>query len=1478
MTLTPILSDAPTRRAEIHQKAIAGVQSIFPLKVGKYTLETNNLVVKPKDYSSREQKDALLAGQTLQEPLHGDIVLRNEEGKIVDTKRNAVLAQLPFFTQRHTFIVDGNEYSVSNQRRVRPGVYTRVRGNEELEAAFNLAKGDNFRINMDPAKGHLFLQYGTSNIPLYPVLKHLGVSDSEMTKHWGAGVVEQNREHFKKKEEDAVHKLYERLVPGFAQTAKTFNEKIDAIHAAYKQTKLDPDVTERTLGTPFDRVTPLTMLKASQKLLDVHRQGVDTDDRDSLAFQTLHTVDDFIKERIKLEGRNLARKVRTKMTQTGSNAPTIDRLMPTSPFSKTLRSFITTSNLSAIPTQINPIEIISHATRITSLGEGGIGSERAVPPEARSLHYTHLGVIDPAATPESFRAGIDLRAALWTKRDEQGKMYTLLRNAKTGKLEDVAIDKLENAMIAFPGSTDKKAVSVLHNGELKSVPHAKVDYELPHASFMFSPSTNMLPMPESMDGRRITMGTRMVTQALPLIHREAPLVQVGSYNPGRTFEQELAALSVPTAPVDGVIHHVDKDYIYLRPQQRKTGSIASDWIPLVEVHEVLIEETKEAAATPLIKIPYDTRFPLASKTYLDNTVTVHKGDHVERGQPLADSNFTRDGRMALGTNLRVAYMPYYGLNSNDAVVVSEAATKKLTSEHMYKEVLPVDGDTILSKSKHRIQFGSRWTAAQYANLDERGVAKVGVKVQPGDPLIVALRKTVPTAEQKMLGNLHKSFRTPYREEVITWDHRCEGEVTDVVVNAGRALVAVKTQEPAGIGDKLCGRYGNKGVIAHIVPDDHMVRTKDGKVVDVIMTSAGIVSRINPAQVIETAVSKVAEKTGKPVVIQSMSGQNNVKWARDLLKEHGLSDKEVLYNPLTEKHIEGPDGKGVMVGPQYIYKLFKSTETNYSARGVEDYDVNLQPAKGGATGAKALGRMEVNALLAHNARNTLQEASVLKSSKNDEWWRRYQLGLPQAPPRTAFAYNKFTDMLRGAGVKVDKSQDSLLLGPMTDKDISKLSSGAVTKATMVREKDLTPEKGGLFDPTLTGGLSGNRWTHIDLAEPIVNPTFEKAVRLLLGLSQKEFHSTLRDGGGAAIQKQLKNIDLGKREKEQLELTRTATGAKLDDAVKHLKVVRALQAANLQPHEAYIISKIPVVPPVVRPILPARGKRDMLVSDANYMYRDAFIANDHLNMAKGVLPPEEVAKARAHLYDATKAIFGLGDPVSPQLQGRGAKGYITTISGEGSPKSGFFHDKVLKRPQDVSGRGTVAPDLTLNMDQVGLPEAMLWQMYQPFLVHGLIQQGYGAVTAKDMVEKQHPAARAVLLREAASRPVMINRAPTLHRFSIVGAYPVPVEGKTIRVNPFLEKGMNMDYDGDTLMVHTPVTDAAIKDVKSMTMSNLLFGDKGKSELMVFPQHEAIIGVHLGSKAEGTAVKRFKTEKDAIAAYQRGDIKSTDTISVG
>jgi DNA-directed RNA polymerase beta subunit len=1469
MTLTSIMARDPDRRELIRRRAVEGIENVFPLKVRDHHVEVRNVKVAPKQFSSREQKDAILHGRTLQEPLKGDLVLRDSKGKAVDTKKNVTLAQVPYFTPRHTFIVDGNEYTVANQRRVRPGVYTRVRGNEELEATFNLAKGENFRLNMSPEKGHLYMEYGSSRIPLYPVLRGLGISDKQIRQQWGEGVVDANKSAFDKKREQVVKKLYERLVPTYHRTATTSESQVRDIEAAYRETVLDPEVTKKTLGQSFKRVTPTALLRASKKLLDVHRAGEETDDRDSLAFQTLHGVEDFFKERIQLEGRNLARKVAVKAS--GQATPTLDRVIPASPFTRSLRSFVTNANLSAIPSQINPVEILDSAVRITSLGEGGISSERAVPPEARNLHSTHLGIIDPVRTPESFKAGVDLRGTIWTNRDENGQMYTKLRNARTGRIEYVPIGKLEESTIAFPGEMRRRTgIGALQHGFVRSVPKGAVDYEVIHPAGMYSPTTNLVPMPESLQGNRTVMGSKMSTQALPLVGREAPWIQVASSRPGRSFEEEVADLVLPTAPVSGVVKKIDGDYVYIQPERTKKSEAL-----LIEQEHVEIEKT---SASPLVKVHYDNNFPLASKTYLHDDLKVKVGDRVTKGQQLADSNFTRDGSLALGRNMRVGYMAYYGANSNDAVVISQAASEKLTSEHMYKEMLSLDSDVVLDKKKHRAQFPNKWTAAQYANLDDRGVAKAGATIHPGDPVIVALRKISPTAEMAMLGKLHRTLARPFREEVLTWNHKAPGKVIDVVVTPSRAVVTVKTRESAGIGDKIAGRYGNKGVISKIVPDDQMIHTKDGRPVDILMTSAGVISRVNPAQIIETAVAKVAEKTGERIIVPSLSGRNNAAWAKKLLKKHDLTDKEVVHNPITGKDIVGPDGKGVMVGPQYIYKLFKSTDTNYSARGVEDYDVNLQPAKGGEDGAKGLGRMEINAVIAHNARNVLQEASTLKSSRNDEFWRAYQLGQPLPKPKPSFAYDKLGMMLHGAGIKFDKSDEQLMLGPLTDNDVKRMSSGAISKATMIRERDLNPEKGGLFDPVVTGGTQGKRWSHVDLREPIVNPTFEEPVRRLLGYTQNDFRKAVASEGGRGIQKRLRDLDVAARERELRERVRTAKGAQLDNAIKQLKYLKALKAEKLRPDEAYVLSKLPVVPPVARPIMPSRGKRDLLVSDANYLYRDTMLANDALGEMKQTKLPEEVGRARLQLYDTTRAVFGLADPVSPQLRGRKARGFISTIAGQGSPKGGFFHGKLLRLPQDLSGRGTAVPDLALNMDQIGLPEEMMWKTFQPHIIRSMVQKGYKAVDAQRMVEDRHPVARDALVSESKRRPVLVNRAPTLHRYGIIGAYATPVPGKTIRVNPFIENGMNLDYDGDTLQIHVPVSDKAVNEVKSTTMSNMLFGDRTKSELMVMPQHEAVLGVYAASAAKGGKTHTFKSQRAALEAYRRGEIQLHDSVRIG
>jgi len=1821
--LIPVLTDAPTLRARVHAKVSEALKNVFPVDLKGRTIEVKDVVVHARDFGPRRQYDALMRGETLEEPIKGTLVLKDADGKVVDEAKNFTLAHVPYFTERHTIIGGGNEYQVANMLRRKSGVYTQRSENGELHTTFNLRRGKNFDVTLDPAKGTFYLTYKTTNVPLYPVLTALGATHDDVVAALGKGVAAANAAAYADRGDKVVAKLYEKLVHPAVQDASASPEtKLKAVKDKLAQTELDPDVAHHTLGAPYASVTPAALLAATRKLLHVHEGKDDVDDADSLAFKTFHSVDDYLAENVKLTGR--AWRSKLPLLMRGKTA--LREALKAAPFSGGIRKFVTTSPLTAVPTGINVIELLDHAVKVTALGEGGIPSERAVPYEARMTHPTHYGTLDPIRTPEcadkdtevltfsgwkkwpdvtkddrlaclvdgklafhhplrltadpykgllygvnagklqylmtpnhrvwcapldavypltenrqiawrfsradevhgkprvfdtahapyegdadnaheyfelprvrslpkkgsrngggrlndnvkntgpikmtdwasfmgwylsegcvlkqrgqpmvtiisqvwsanpekcemieallrrlpftwrrnaadrdfavsgkqlatyvaqfgfcqdkyipeyffeasvearenlletlllgdgrlnsvratgrrykqqvfcttsprlaadverlalslgkpvrtrryadnreeryldiyevrllqdryrqamprkghyytesydglvycatvpggrlfmrrgegighwtgnSGHAGIDLRATIAAHRDDAGNLYTPMADVRNGgKTVFVRAGDFTKHVIAFPHQEIRGKVTAFLNGEVTMVDADKVDYQIPHEAHTYSPATALIPMIHNLQGNRAIMGSKMQTQGLPLLQREAPLVQVKSHIPGMTMEHLFGHMVVPMTPVAGKVEKIDDEYVYVRPTTAKHAAHAHDRIvertPLtaktVDEVQALVDELElpkgqyhlplrkdgkvvgfaqfkgvanrehpvlatvlGPAMTPtganieghlkaaakddadLVKIPYQTYFPFPSKTHLHHTLDVKEGDKVDAGQRLGDSNFTRDGVLATGTNLRVAYMAYRGLNSNDGMVISEGCAKKLTSEHMYREVFPLGAGVALSKEKHRVYFGPRYTPAQYAKLDASGVIKKGAKVEPHDLLVVGTAPNVLQGADAILGRISKALTKPVREVVLTWEHGVVGEVVDVVQTDSQVAILIKTHERMGIGDKLASRFGGKGVVAAIIPDHEMPRDEAGTPLDLLITSASIVSRVNPSQILETVAGKVAAKTGKPIVFDNTDPVNSVKWARALLKEHGVKDKEFVHDPLTGRTLKGHDGKGVLVGNQYIFKLFKSTDTNFSGHAVGPYDLNEQPLRvGGEDSAKGFGKMEFDALTAHDARNILQEASTVRGNKNDEFWKALQLGLPAPAPRPSFAYRKFVGMLEGAGVKVDKTGSQVRLLPMTDKDIAARSAGAITSNRTLTAKGLRPEPGGLFDFAKTGGPQGTLFAHIDLHEPVVHPVFEEPVRRLLGLTQREFDEKLKANGGTWFKARLAELDTDKKLGELRARLPKLSGVNLNDAVKQVKYLEALKAAGVRPEHAYVLSKVPVVPPIFRPITPMpNDPSQLMVADANKLYGHLLDTNE---VIKKTVLPSDLPVHRAALYNAVGAAFGTHVVENEELKGQAVKGFLATIAGTHSPKSGFFFRKLMYRTQDVSGRGTAAPDGNLAMDEVGIPEEMLWKMFDKLLVARLVRGGYSPLDAREQVTKRTPSARSALLLETKDRPVLVNRAPTLHRFSVVAAYAKPVPGKTIRVSPFLEPGLNLDYDGD------------------------------------------------------------------------------------
>ena len=1443
MAITPILTDADVTRNRIRSKALLSLTQLFPIESKSKKIRVEDIQVKNQTYSLAQAKVATLAGKSLTEPVYGTVILEDAYGKVIEKSSKYKLLDLPYYTDDHTFIIDGSSYSVGNQLRTKSGIYTRVRGNEVLESSFNLAKGTNFRITMDPETSIFHIEYGTTKIPLWPVLSILGINPTNLNNSWGKDIAAINIGFGDSKKEQAITKLYEKLIPErFKNREDGLIEKIRSIQNYFNGTEIDPTTTKKTLGVEINSVTGNSMLLAATKLLKVFKQEENVDDRDSLEFQKINSIDDFIQERLDKGSRELVNKLKYKMDNI-KDITSVREVMPPGTFSPSLKSLLTQFDLSRTPDQINPIEILDSASKITRLGEGGISSIRAVPEATRNLHPTHVGIIDPVRTPESHKTGIDTRATLTAARDEEGNLYSQLINLRTKKLEYVPVEKMSTSSIAFANQKLTGEIDVLKDGKVTKVNYKDADYMVPTEKHLLSPSTSLLPFMDSMQGNRALMGSKMMTQALPLKYREAPLVQVTSFNKGESVQKEMGSRIVKTSPVKGVVESIDSEYIRIKDGKGKIHNVG-----------------------------YNNYFPYNSKTYINDYIKVKEGDTVSEGQDLTDTNYTQNGVLALGKNMKVAYLPYLGKTENDAIVISDKASKDLTSLHLYKKILELDSDVTVDRNKWITQFPNKYNAQMLSNIESNGVIKSGSIVNYGDPLILGLAKAVPNATDLMLGNLSNRLKRTYKDVTVVWDHEFPGKVKDVLITGSRAIVTVKMEAPVQEGDKLAGSYGNKGVVSQILPADQMPKTLDGEPVDILLTSAGVSSRINPAQILETALGKVAKKRGEPILVTNFTDHDNVQWVKDELAKEGISDKETLLDPMTGRKIPN-----VMVGYQNIMKLFKSTDTNFAARGIGSYDTNQQPTKGGIEGAKRLGNMEMNALYAHGAKNLVHEAMNLKGQRNDEWWNSYRLNLPLPKVRNNFATDKFNAMLAGAGIKVNKDREGVYLGALTDKDIKELSNGTITEAHVLRKKDLRPEVNGLFDPYLTGGLEGNKWADIKFNEPNLKPAFTKPAAQLLDVSTSNLEELFFNYGGKYLQKKLDSIDLVQEKDSLMEKIKQARGAELDKIVKKLKIINTLLAAKMKPSEAYMGNYLAVLPPSMRPVIPGPNDQ-LLVADSNHLYRDVILSNNKLNEAKKILPEEELIPLRKEIFKSVKALSGLGEPSSRKLLEQGKKGFLKQITGP-TPSEGYFQEKILGRPQDLSGRGTAGVDPNLKINEIGLPEEMAWGIYSPFVTRRLVKQGYNALTSQKLIEEKHPVAQGALYTEVKERPVILNRAPTLWRHNVVSAYPKLIPGKTIRVNPFVEQGMNLDFDGDALQIHVPVTPKAVEEAKAITQDKQLFSDKTRNDLLVFPQHEAIFGLAAGTKPnEKGEVRRFANKDEAMKAYFNNEINMNDKVIIG
>ena len=1472
-------------------KVVESIKQQFPIKGRLRTLHLENIEVRdnlhPNDI--RSQQKAKTGGTTWAVPVYGTFVLKdNATGKVID-KRSVRITDIPKMTTRYSYIIGGQEYQMDSQWQLKPGAYARRRQNGQLEVQFNAVGpgSKSFDMLFDPSKRLFHIEWNKAKLPAYPILSAMGVSDEQLQKAWGKDILEAN-----KSARGVEGTLANAFRSDKGRNPNSIEEAKEYLWATMQASKMQPDVTARTLGKPHGEVNGEALLSASKRILDMH-QGGPEDDRDSLVFKRLRTTGDFVQDKIR--GNSWA--IKQKMLRKVDSAESIRDVVKTEHFTEPIAQTFYKNQAARVAKQINPLEMMSAAMQTTVRGVGGIQSEHGIVDETKFINPSQFGFLDPINTPEGPTTGVSLRLPLGVRKIGEDP-HVPLYNLRTHKMELLPPAKVLEANLLLPDQvrwvngkpvpiSDK--VKILGKGnELQIGSFKDAQYVMRHPSQVFNITSNLIPFLHSDQGNRAGMAARHMEQAISLLHREQPLVQVatGAETGYKTFEQMVGHHTSHLAPVDGKVTRIERDRIIIQSGDGKK-------------HEVQL---------------YD-HYPLNDpKAFLHSSPTVKVGDTVKRGQHVADTNYTKNGVLSLGTNLRVAYMPYKGYNFDDGIVISESAAKKMSSVHMAKPSLTIDEKMSFDPKRFRVLHPGTFKTEQLEKIGPDGIVRVGTIVKPGDPLVLA---TVPFQLHDRVGiaAIRKNTLGVHTDKSLRWDSEHEGEVVAAYKKGDKIYVHVKTVEPMTVGDKLAGRHGNKGICAAILPDDQMPRTKDGKHIEVLLNPIGVPGRINVGQIFETVASKIALKTGKPYLIKNFEpGRDQIEAIKKEAKAHGVDGTDELFDPIT-----GHSLGHVQTGYQYMLKEVHQIEKKSAVRGgmtipgsrPEHYDQNLVPSGGGHAGGQSIGALGLYALLAHGAKANIREMQTWKSEGEDpqtseekRWkgqhnmvWKALQTGGPLPTPQPTFAFKKFTDYMKAAGINMEKKGHLFVLSPLTDAQIKTMSSGAIphpdrkVSYKLNEKREPVPIKGGLFDEDITGGHGGTKWSHIDLAEPVPNPVFEAPIKSLTGLTQKQYNDVIAGRlavtprgeltentkmgviGGHGIELLLKKIDVDQHLKQAKAELAAAPAAKVDAALKKVKYLEALKKVNLKPHEAYVLHHLPVLPPVMRPIsvLPNGSLNE---ADINELYSKFGQLNKQLldptvskemtdNMKKGL---------REQYYDGVRAIMGVGVPYANQKE----KGILHQLAGP-VPKEGYFQRTLMNRRQDLTMRSTIIPEPALGLDEVGIPKHFAMDLFRPFVVRQLVQMGAPHVlAAQEMIAKNDPLAHKALERVAEDHPVLLKRDPALHKYSVMGFKPKLVEGSAIRVHPLVTSGFNADFDGDTMSVYVPISDDAKAEARRMMPSNNLFAN-ASGRVMFQPKLESGLGIYKLSRVTGDSGKKFSNPGEAVAAAKAGKINVTELVHV-
>ena len=766
-------------------------------------------------------------------------------------------------------------------------------------------------------------------------------------------------------------------------------------------------------------------------LLKVRSSESLIDDIDHLSNRRIRCVGEQLTNYLKIAFMRIEKNCNDKVAVQFPDTLIPENVISIKPVLVGIKEFFGTGELSQFMDQTNPLSAVTHKRRISALGVGGLTRERAGF-EVRDIHYTHYGRICPIETPEGPNIGLIVSMSFFSKVNQYGFVESPYYKVKSGKIlrdkieylspideEKYKVAPFDKSLIDDKGNIVEEMIPVRTKGDYPVVKKEEVDYMDISPKQTISISAALIPFLEHDDANRALMGCNMMRQALPLLHADSPIVGTGVEN----LVAEKSGFA-RISDVDGVVTYVDNRKIVVETKEKKQEEY------------------------DLVKM-----FRSNQDTFYNQKPIVKLGDKVKKNQIISDGPAIQGGELALGKNIRVAFMSWKGYNYEDAVLMSTRLLKDdtYTSIHINEYEIEVR-ETKFGPEQITCDIPNV-TPEELAHLDKEGVIHIGAEVKQGEILVGKVTprgQTEISPEYKLLYSIFGKKVRDIKDTSLKAPHGASGVVIDVqryskenrddikpgVLEKIKIFIAKKRKLREG--DKFAGRHGNKGVVARILPEEDMPFTEDGTPVDVVLNPLGVPSRMNIGQVLETILGGVGSKLGVKFANPVFNGLSYDE-VKEYLKKSGLNEtgREVLYDGMTGEVFQNP----VTVGVMYYLKLSHLVDDKVHARSTGPYSLVTQQPLGGKAqfGGQRVGEMEVWAIEAYGASSILQEFLTVKADAMEGRTRIYESivrGDHVAIPSIPESFNVLVQELRGLGLNIeifDKDDNEINIMPIK-KDI------------------------------------------------------------------------------------------------------------------------------------------------------------------------------------------------------------------------------------------------------------------------------------------------------------------------------------------------------------------------------------------------------------------------------------------------------------